>query len=104
MPSCSIPSRRRNSDRPAAVISPAPAGLWRAGFRPARVHGRSPEVRGRVVAGETRTPLPGVTITIEERATVAVTDENGAFVIAAPAKRPFTSGRPRPGSCRFASR
>ena len=41
-------------------------------------------MRGRVVAGETKTPLPGVTVTIEERATVAVTDENGAFSIAAP--------------------
>ncbi|MCC6163975.1 MAG: TonB-dependent receptor [Acidobacteria bacterium] len=39
------------------------------------------EVRGTVVAGETRTPLPGVTITLEERGTVVVTDENGAFVL-----------------------
>lgn len=44
----------------------------------------TPEVQGRVVAGETKTPLPGVTVTIEGRPAVAVTDENGAFSIAAP--------------------
>ena len=41
----------------------------------------APEIRGHVFAGETRTPLPGVTVTVEERGTVVVTDENGAFVI-----------------------
>ena len=44
----------------------------------------TPEVRGRIVAGETKTPLPGVTVTIEGRTNVAVTDENGAFAITAP--------------------
>lgn len=43
-----------------------------------------PEIHGHVFAGETRTPLPGVTITVEELGAVAVTDENGAFVIAGP--------------------
>jgi iron complex outermembrane receptor protein len=44
----------------------------------------TPDLQGRVVAGETKTPLPGVTVTIEGRSAVAVTDENGAFSIAAP--------------------
>ena len=52
---------------------------------PALAQTPAPEVRGRVVAGETRTPLPGVTITVEEGGSVAVTDENGAFTIAVPA-------------------
>ncbi|BCS31567.1 hypothetical protein TBR22_A07690 [Luteitalea sp. TBR-22] len=43
------------------------------------------QVRGRVVAGETKTALPGVTITVEERGTMAVTDDAGAFAIAIPA-------------------
>jgi iron complex outermembrane receptor protein len=45
----------------------------------------SADVRGRVVAGETKTPLPGVTVTVEEGGTVVVTDEQGAFTIAVPA-------------------
>jgi iron complex outermembrane receptor protein len=61
-----------------AVLS---AGLFAA---PALAQSPTPEIRGRVVAGETRTPLPGVTVTVEERGTVAVTDENGTFAVAAP--------------------
>lgn len=52
---------------------------------PALAQGPVSEVRGRIVAGETKTPLPGVTVTLEERGTFAVTDENGAFTIAVPA-------------------
>ena len=85
MPSWSIPSRRRNSDRPAAVISLLLLACGAPVFAQPASTAAPSEVRGRVVAGETRTPLPGVTVTIEERAIVAVTDENGAFVIAAPA-------------------
>ncbi len=42
------------------------------------------QVHGRIVAGETRTPLPGVAVTIEEVGTVVVTDEAGAFTVPAP--------------------
>jgi iron complex outermembrane recepter protein len=49
---------------------------------PALTQTPAPEVRGRVVAGETKTPLPGVTVTVEESGTVVVTDDQGAFVIA----------------------
>lgn len=55
-----------------------------AGSLPVAAQTPAPDLRGRVVAGETRTPLPGVTVTLEERGTFAVTDENGAFVLAVP--------------------
>ena len=76
------PRGSRFFDRPAVLFSlillttPAPAR--------AQAPAPSAELRGRVVAGETKTPLPGVTVTLEERAIVAVTDENGAFSLAAP--------------------
>ncbi|WP_396625118.1 TonB-dependent receptor [Luteitalea sp.] len=54
------------------------------GVAPALAQPGAAQLRGRVVAGETKTPLPGVTITVEERGTTAVTDDAGAFVIAAP--------------------
>jgi iron complex outermembrane receptor protein len=54
------------------------------GFAQPAASGASPELQGRVVAGETKTPLPGVTVTIEGQSSVTVTDENGAFSIAAP--------------------
>ena len=51
---------------------------------PAAAQPPAAEVRGRVVAGETKTPLPGVTVTLEEVGTVAVTDDDGVFTIAVP--------------------
>jgi iron complex outermembrane receptor protein len=38
-----------------------------------------------VVAGDTKTPLPGVTVAVEETGSVAVTDDKGVFTIAIPA-------------------
>ena len=42
-------------------------------------------LRGKVVAGETRLPMPGVTVTVEERGEPVWTDQDGAFTLPVPA-------------------
>lgn len=79
----SIPALgRRACGRAAAVLCLVALTATSSLAQPAA---GGPQVRGRVVAGETRTPLPGVTVTLEERGTMAVTDDTGAFVLPAPA-------------------
>ncbi len=64
-----------------------------------------PEVRGRVVAGETKTPLPGVTVTVEERGTVrGHRRERGLRRSPSRRRASCTCGPVRPGSCRSGRR
>ena len=80
-----LPSFAAVKSRTPRVLTALVAVLLGVAVLPVSAQSPAPELRGRVVAGETRTPLPGVTITVEESRTVVVTDENGAFVIAVPA-------------------
>jgi hypothetical protein len=85
--SASLTCRWRAVGRPAAV-----AGLLAFSFLPGVAAAQAPaaappaDVRGTVVAGETRQPVAGATVTVEERRGATVkTDESGNFTVQAPA-------------------